>query len=100
MKPKVKLFCRIGIITILCAMVMVPAVAAETDPLGAINNLSDFIFSAIKALGLIFMGLGAVQLGLSFKSHDASQRATAFLTLFGGLLVFFAKELLNIITGG
>ncbi|MGN1136588.1 MAG: glutamyl-tRNA amidotransferase, partial [Oscillospiraceae bacterium] len=38
------------------------------DPLATINSLSDFIFSAIKAIGFILLGFGVVQIGLSLKS--------------------------------
>ena len=67
------------------------------DPLVTINNLSDFIFSAIKAVGLRLLGFGIVQIGLSLKSHDASQRANGFLTFFGGVIIAFAKDILDLI---
>ena len=67
------------------------------DPLSTINSLSDFIFSAIKAIGLILLGFGVVQIGLSLKSHDASQRANGFLTFFGGVIIAFAKDILDMI---
>ncbi len=67
------------------------------DPLATINSLSDFIFSAIKAIGLILLGFGVVQIGLSLKSHDASQRANGFLTFFGGVIIAFAKDILDMI---
>lgn len=57
---------------------------AASDPLAVVNNLSDFIFSIIRAVGLILLGFGILQLGLSFKSHDASQRSNAMLTVLGG----------------
>ena len=38
----------------------VPASAAGGDPLDIVNNLSDFIFSIIKALGVIILGWGRV----------------------------------------
>ena len=76
------------------AMVMmvtaVPALAAD-DPLAVVNNLSEFIFSLIRAIGLI--------LGLSLKSHDPSQRANGMLTVAGGIVITFTKEILNLITG-
>lgn len=72
---------------------------APADPLGVVNNLSGFIFSLIRAIGLILLGWGVVQVGLSFQSHDPSQRAQGFLTLAGGLVVTFAKEILDLITG-
>ena len=72
---------------------------AATDPLGAIDNLSEFIFGLIRAIGLILLGLGVLQVGLSFKSHDPSQRANGFLTLAGGIIITFAREILNLIIG-
>ncbi len=71
----------------------VPAYAAG-DPLGIVNNLSDFIFNIIKALGVIILGWGIVQVGMSIQSHDASQRTQGFLCLFGGLMIAFSKEIL------
>ena len=48
---------------------------------------------------LILLGFGIVQIGLSLKSHDPSQRANGFMTLAGGVVITFAKEILNMITG-
>jgi hypothetical protein len=58
------------------------------------------LFGLIRAIGLILLGFGIVQVGLSLKSHDPSQRANGFLTLAGGVVITFAKEILNLITGG
>ena len=84
------------------AMVMmvtaVPALAAD-DPLTVVNNLSDFIFSLIRAIGLVLLGFGILQVGLSLKSHDPSQRANGMLTVAGGIVITFTKEILNLITG-
>ena len=63
----------------------------------AINNLSDFVFAAIKAIGVILLGWGVVQIGMSLQSHDPSQRSSGFLTFFGGLMIAFAKEILDLI---
>ena len=76
----------------------IPVLAAG-DPLSVINNLSTFIFSLIRAIGLILLGFGVVQVGLSLKSHDPSQRANGFLTLAGGVIITFAKEILDLIVG-
>lgn len=72
---------------------------AANDPITVVNNLSDFIFGLIRAIGLILLGFGIVQVGLSLKSHDPSQRANGFLTLAGGIIITFAKEILTLITG-
>ena len=75
----------------------VPAMAAGSDPLTIVNSLSDFIFNIIKAIGVIILGWGVVQVGMSIQSHDASQRTQGFLCLFGGLMIAFAKEILTTI---
>ena len=72
---------------------------AADDPLTVINNLSEFIFGLIRAIGMILLGFGIVQIGLSLKSHDPSQRANGFLTLAGGVIITFAKEILTLIAG-
>ena len=77
----------------------IPVYAAD-DPLSVVNNLSNFIFGLIRAIGMIILGFGIVQFGLSLKSHDPSQRANSFLTIAGGIVITFAKEILGIITGG
>ena len=82
-------------VAVLCCCT-VPAFAAD-DPLAVINNLSDFIFGLIRAVGLILLGWGIVQVGMSIQSHDASQRTQGFLCLFGGLMIAFAKEILTAI---
>ena len=74
-------------------------VFASNDPLTVINNLSEFIFGLIRAIGMILLGFGIVQIGLSLKSHDPSQRANGFLTLAGGVIITFAREILTLITG-
>ncbi|MBQ8803214.1 MAG: glutamyl-tRNA amidotransferase [Tyzzerella sp.] len=86
------------------AMVMMLTLGTTTafaadDPLAVVNNLSEFIFGLIRAIGMILLGFGIVQIGLSLKSHDPSQRANGFLTLAGGVIITFAKEILTLITG-
>ena len=43
-------------------------VFAADEPLTVINNLSTFIFSVIRAIGMILLGYGIVQIGLALKS--------------------------------
>lgn len=74
-------------------------VLAADDPLAVVNNLSNFIFGLIRAIGMIILAFSVVQIGLSIKSHDPSQRANGFLTFAGGIVITFAKEILTMITG-
>lgn len=75
-------------------------VFAADDPLAVVNNLSNFIFGLIRAVGMIILGFGIVQVGMSLKSHDPTQRANGIMTLAGGVVITFAKEILSLITGG
>ena len=81
------------------AVWMVTLGTATVYALTVVNNLSTFIFGLIRAIGMILLGFGIVQVGLSLKSHDPSQRANGFLTLAGGIIITFAKEILALITG-
>ena len=94
-----KKICFAVIAAVFC-LVSAPAVSAVTDPIEVVRNLSDFIFGMIRAVGVILLGWGIVQVGLSVQSHDPSQRSNGFLTLAGGVIITFTREILDIITGG
>ena len=97
-KSKARKICALWMALVLSVCLFtVPAYATGADPLTVVNNLSDFIFSCIKAIGIIILGWGVVQVGMSIQSHDASQRSQGFLCLFGGLVIAFAKEILTTI---
>lgn len=102
MEGKVRKGFKVYVGIILCLTMLfvcgVTAFAAD-DPVAVVNNLSTFIFGLIRAVGLILLGFGIVQVGLSLKSHDPSQRANGFLTVAGGIIITFAKEILNLIVG-
>ena len=96
-KKKVWFSAHAVMVMVMC--IGIPAFAAATDPLTVVNNLSNFIFALIRAIGLILLGWGIVQVGMSLQSHDPSQRTNGFLTLAGGIVITFAQEILNLITG-
>lgn len=86
--------CLLGAIFLLS-----PVVYAADDPISVVDNLSNFIFRLTKGIGAIIVGYAIVQIGLSFTSHDASQRANGFLFFAGGLIIMFAKTILDMIAG-
>ena len=99
---KVKKGYRIYVMAVLAltlTMSMGVTAFAAGDPITVVNNLSDFIFGLIRAVGLILLGFGILQVGLSLKSHDPSQRANGILTVAGGIVITFTKEILTLITG-
>ncbi len=103
MTSKARTFKKVWVAIVLgCLMVSMLSLtcfAATDDPLTVVNNLSDFMFGLVRAVGMIMLGFAVVQIGLSLKSHDPSQRANGFLTLAGGVVITFAKEILTLITG-
>lgn len=100
LKSIIKKVFQIAFIIVVLFVAQASHVFAADEPLTVINNLSNFIFGLIRAVGMIILGFGVVQVGMSLKSHDPSQRANGFMTLAGGVVITFAKEILNIITGG
>lgn len=106
MSKKKKCLITIGAVLsvfIISSCIAVTAFAAtETGgnaALLAIDKFTTFVFGLIRAIGIIILGMGIVQVGLSFKSHDPSQRANGFLTLAGGVVITFTKEILDLIVG-
>ena len=93
------IYCLSVLIIAVLSMTTLTCLAATDDPIKVVDNLSDFIFGIIRAIGMILLGFGIFQIGLSLKSHDPSKRANGFLTLAGGVIITFAKEILNLITG-
>lgn len=87
-------------LTIFVSVIFYGVCFGDSNPMTVVNNLSDFIFGLIRAIGMILLGFGVVQIGLSLKSHDPSQRANGFMTLAGGVVITFAKEILDMIVGG
>ena len=99
-KKAMKVWTAMIVAVFLVSALAVTCFAAEDDPITVVNNLSDFMFGLVRAVGMIMLGFAVVQIGLSLKSHDPSQRANGFLTLAGGVVITFAKEILTLITGG
>jgi len=100
---KIKRILGIGVKVILIAFVLLvgnnTVFGATDEPLQVINNLKDFMFQIISSIGVILLLWGIVQVGMAIKSHDPSQRANGFMTLAGGIIIAFAKQILELIMG-
>lgn len=72
-------------LAMLCAIAMIFSVAATAfaadDPLQVINNLSEFIFGLIRAIGMMLLAFGIVQIGLSLKATTQASAPTGSLRL-------------------
>ncbi|MCL2837620.1 MAG: hypothetical protein FWE04_00925 [Oscillospiraceae bacterium] len=89
-------FVKFALVISAFLLTIVTTVFAD-DPLTTIGNMSNFIFAAIRAIGVIILAWGVVQIGLSLQSHDPSQRTNGFLTFFGGLVIALSREILGLI---
>ena len=100
---KLKRIIEIGTKVIIIAFVLLvgnnTVFATTSEPLQVINNLKDFMFQIISSIGVILLLWGIVQVGMAIKSHDPSQRANGFMTLAGGIIIAFAKQILELIMG-
>ena len=100
---KLKRILEIGTKVIIISFVLLignnTVFGATNEPLQVINNLKDFMFQIISAIGVILLLWGIVQVGMAIKSHDPSQRANGFMTLAGGIIIAFAKQILELIMG-
>ena len=100
---KLKRILGVGAKVIIIAFVLLvgnnTVFGATNEPLQVINNLKDFMFQIISSIGVILLLWGIVQVGMAIKSHDPSQRANGFMTLAGGIIIAFAKQILELIMG-
>ena len=95
---KIKMVKRLDIIT--CTLMVLfsfsaVAFAAPDEPIKVLNNLTDLIFTVLRAVGVILLIWGMVQIALSLKSHDPSQRANSILFIGGAILVFAIQPIVN-----
>ena len=91
-----------GIFIVLFAVIGIGLAIAngtvEWNPQLVIGRYEFTLFHAIMLVVMVvLLGFGIVQIGLALKGHDASQRAQGFMTFFGGVVIYFAKDILDMI---
>ena len=91
----------LSIISIISFLIIqtIPNVYAASDPLTAINNLSEMLYSIAKGVGVIMCIYAIYNFATSFASHDPNQRLSGVLVFVGGLFLLFAKTIINTIIG-
>lgn len=90
-----KIFWAIASCAILSVLCIVPAAAA--GPVETLTNFTDILFSLVRIVGVIACLWGIVNFAIALKSHDASQRTQGIVAFAVGLLIVFAREILQAI---
>ena len=87
------------IFLVLLSLIFFPSVCvyAVNDPIQAIGNLSNILVMIFKSMGGIFLLYGIAKIGSSFKTQDPNSRTQGIMTFAGGLIIFFAREILRAI---
>lgn len=95
---KVKLLASY-IAAVCCTVLMGMTVFADptTEALGAMTKLVDIIVAIVRLVGVGFALFGIYEFSTSMTSRDASQRGVGIVCIGAGLLMIFAKSLLNAI---
>lgn len=76
------------------------ALADEVNPLTAINNLTEMLYTVIVAVGVIFLALGGFQFAMALKEQDPSRKSHAILSMVGGLILVGIRFVIQwILTG-
>jgi len=90
-------------ITILVAMMILStlsfALAAEVDPLAAINRLTTLITTIVSSIGVIVILYGALQWGLAHRQQNSAEESAAVNTVIGGVIIAAAPWLVKYLLG-
>lgn len=68
------------------------ALAAGMD---TVDKTQAFVLDLIGTAGVIFIGLGVLNLALAMQSHDESQRGKAILAIVGGAIMVSIRFVLD-----
>lgn len=74
------------------------AVALDIDITQMLNNTNTLVSGIIAAFGWLILLFGVVTFGLSFLSHDPSQKAMGLKAMIGGAIIASASSIVTYIT--
>lgn len=89
------------IATFLLSMMFIMSTTAFAADSGSLDstmtNFLNIIFTVLRFVAVVAIAYGVVQLFMAISSHDASQRLQGIIFLAGGLIIFFVKNILELI---
>ncbi|MBO4359990.1 MAG: hypothetical protein J5822_03845 [Eubacteriaceae bacterium] len=87
----------------LAGTVSMPVMNAYADPveevLEPINRLTSMLYSIASAVGTIILIYNVIQLALTLKSHDPSQRSNALLGVVAGVIIILIPQVVRFLLG-
>ena len=63
------------------------------------DNLIGFVGGVARVIGIALVIFGAVSFGIALANHDPGQRAQGLMALAGGVVVFFAPNIVMFLQG-
>ena len=63
------------------------------------DNLIGFVSCVARVIGIALVIFGAVSFGIALANHDPGQRAQGLMALAGGVVVFFAPNIISFLQG-
>ena len=63
------------------------------------DNLIGFVSGVARVIGIALVIFGAVSFGIALANHDPGQRAQGLMALAGGVVVFFAPNIISFLQG-
>lgn len=63
------------------------------------NNFDSFLSGIVTAVGGLILLFGLVRFGMSFQSHDPSQRSQGILFILSGIIIALAPQIVKFVTG-
>lgn len=104
LSKRIERLLNITIIAILIIMAFgtMPASATSTgvgDVDTMFNNFNSFAEGIVVWVGRALLLFGAVKFGMSFQSHDPSQRSQGLLFVLSGVIVALAPQIISYIAG-
>ena len=100
-----RLLALLLVIVCLLPCFVLAASAAPTDeapadsgsPIDPVIKFKDMIVLVVQIAGGLAALFGLAQFGMSFQSHDPSQRSNGLLIFIGGILIALAPQILSYI---
>lgn len=63
------------------------------------GNFNSFVGGIVTAVGGLILLFGLVRFGMSFQSHDPSQRSQGILFILSGIIIALAPQIVKFVTG-